>query len=75
MEAFLLAAVYGAACLSVFLLLGIVGYVFFRGFRYLSLDFLTTVSSVLKGTAGIAGNLVNTVYITLLTLLIAVPSI
>ena len=74
MEAFLLAAVYGAACLSVFLLLGIVGYVFFRGFRYLSLDFLTTVSSVLKGTAGIAGNLVNTVYITLLTLLIAVPT-
>ncbi len=74
MEAFLLAAVYGAACLSVFLLLGIVGYVFFRGFRCLSLDFFTTVSSVLKGTVGIAGNLVNTLYITLLTLLIAVPT-
>lgn len=73
MEAFLLAFVYGAACLTVFLLLGIVGYVFFRGFRYLSLGFFTTVTSMLQGTAGIAGNLVNTLYITLLTLLIAVP--
>lgn len=74
MEAFLLAFVYGAACLTVFLLLGIVGYVFFRGFRHLSLGFFTTVTSMLQGTAGIAGNLVNTLYITLLTLLIAVPA-
>lgn len=74
MEAFLLAFVYGAACLTVFLLLGIVGYVFFRGFRHFSLGFFTTVTSMLQGTAGIAGNLVNTLYITLLTLLIAVPA-
>lgn len=74
MEAFLMAFVYGAACLTVFLLLGIVGYVFFRGFRHLSLGFFTTVTSMLQGTAGIAGNLVNTLYITLLTLLIAVPA-
>lgn len=73
MEVFLLAFVYGAACLTVFLLLGIIGYVFFRGFRHLSLGFFTTVASVLQGTAGIAGNLVNTLYIVLLTLLIAVP--
>ena len=74
MEAFLMAFVYGAACLTVFLLLGIVGYVFFRGLRHLSLGFFTTVTSMLQGTAGIAGNLVNTLYITLLTLLIAVPA-
>lgn len=73
LEAFLLAAVYGAAGLSVFLLLGIVGYLFFRGFRSLSVSFFITAGSALKGTAGIAGNLVNTLYITVITLLIAVP--
>lgn len=73
LEAFLLAAVYGAAGLSVFLLLSIIGYVFFRGFRHLSFRFFTTVTSALKGTVGIAGNLVNTLYIIVITLLIAVP--
>lgn len=73
LEAFLLAAVYGAAGLSVFLLLGIVGYLFFRGFCSLSVSFFITAGSALKGTAGIAGNLVNTLYITVITLLIAVP--
>lgn len=72
-EAFLLAAVYGAASVSVLLLLGIVGYVFFKGFRVLSVEFLTTVTSSLKGTVGIAGNLVNTLYIIAITLLIATP--
>jgi len=72
-ELFLLAAVYGAAGVSVFLLLGIIGYVFFQGYRFLSLDFLTSVTSRVKGTVGIAGNLVNTLYIVLLTLLIATP--
>lgn len=73
MEAFLLAAVYGAAGLSVFLLLGIIGYVFSQGFRHLSFRFLTTVTSVLRGTVGIAGNLVNTLYMIVLTLSIAIP--
>lgn len=73
LEAFLLAAVWGAAALSVFLLFGMIGYVFFRGFRSLSLEFFTTVGSALEGTAGIAGNLVNTLYIVVITLLIAVP--
>lgn len=72
-EAFLLAAVYGAAGLSVFLLLSIIGYVFFRGFRHLSFRFFTTVTSTLKGTVGIAGNMVNTLYIIVITLSIAIP--
>ncbi len=72
-EVFLGAAVYGAAYFAVFLLLGIVGYVFFRGFRGLSIRFFLSVTSSLKGTAGIAGNMVNTVYLILLTLAGAVP--
>ena len=73
LETFLLAVIYGAASISVFLLLGIMGYVFFKGFRVLSLRFFTTVSSALKGTVGIAGNLVNTMYVIVITLLIATP--
>lgn len=73
LEAFVLGLTYGAAVASVLLLAGILGYVFRNGFPALSLEFFTTVTSELKGTVGIAGNLVNTVYIVLITLLIATP--
>lgn len=73
LEAFVLGLTYGAAVVSVLLLAGILGYVFRNGFPALSLEFFTTVTSELKGTVGIAGNLVNTVYIVLITLLIATP--
>lgn len=72
-EGFILAAIYGAAGVAVFLLLGIIEYVFVKGSGTLSLKFLTTVTSSLKNTVGIAGNLVNTLYIIILTLLIATP--
>ena len=73
LETFLLAAVYGAASISILLLVGIVGYVFVRGFRTVTWNFLTTVSSTLQKTAGIAGNLVNTLYIVVLTMAVATP--
>ena len=72
-EGFILAAIYGAAGVAVFLRLGLIGYVFVKGSGTLSLKFLTTVTSSLKNTVGIAGNLVNTLYIIILTLLIATP--
>ena len=72
-EAFVLAAVHGAAYLSLFLLLGMIGYLFFKGFRELSLDFFTSVTSLLKGTVGIGGNLVNTLYIVIMALAVSVP--
>lgn len=72
-EIFLLAAVYGAAYFSMFLLLGIIGYIFSRGFRILSLRFFTSVTSAWRGTVGIGGSLVNTLYIIVLTLAVAVP--
>ena len=72
-ELFSLAAIYCASYLSLFLLLGMIGYVFFRGLPALSPAFFTSVTSFLKGTRGIGGNLVNTLYIIVLTLLTAVP--
>lgn len=55
------------------LLLGIIGYVFVRGIGSVNWGFLTTVTSTLKKTVGIAGNIVNTLYIIVITLLIATP--
>ena len=62
-----------AAIFSILLLIAIMGYVFFRGLPQISLSFLTSVPSTIKGTFGIAGNIVNTLYIIILTLLIATP--
>lgn len=73
LETFLLAVIYGSASISVLILMGIMGYVFFKGFRALSWNFLTTATSTLKKTVGIAGNIVNTLYIVTLTLLTATP--
>lgn len=65
--------IYLSAAISVLLLIGILIYVFFKGVGSISVEFMTTVTSVLNGTVGILGNIVNTLYIILLTLLIATP--
>ena len=72
-DGFMFGLIYLSAFFSVLLLAGIIGYVFARGLPAVSWPFLTTVKSVIKGTAGIAGNIINTVYIVVLTLAIAVP--
>lgn len=65
--------IYFAAVISVLLLIGIIVYVFIKGFHVISWDFLTQVKSSLKNTEGIAGNILNTIYIVVITLLIASP--
>ena len=65
--------IYLCAAFSVALLALIIGYVLFRGIGQINWKFLTTVTSVRKGTVGIAGNLLNTVLIILATMLVATP--
>lgn len=65
--------IYLSAGFSVVLLIGIIGYVFFKGIGSINIQFLTTVTSTLNKTVGIAGNIVNTLYIIVITLLIATP--
>ena len=65
--------IYFSAALSVFLIAGIVIYVVWNGLDKVNLEFLTTTTSVLKGTVGIAGNILNTLYIIVLTMLLATP--
>lgn len=67
------ALIYLAAGVSIALLLGIVGYVLVRGLPHLSWQLLSTVSSARKGTFGILGNIVNTLYIIVITLAVAGP--
>lgn len=62
-----------SAAFSVILLAGIIAYVFVKGIRSVNLQFLTTVTSTLNKTVGVAGNIVNTLYIIVITLLIATP--
>ena len=69
----LLGLIYLSAAFALALLIGIIVYVFAKGARTISWMFLTTVTSSLKGTVGILGNIVNTLYIIVLTLLIATP--
>ena len=65
--------IYLSAAISILILVGIIGYVFIKGYKTISLSFLTTVTSALKGTTGIAGNIINTLYIIGITLVISVP--
>ncbi len=65
--------IYLSAAFSVLLLTGILAYVFAKGIGSVNWSFLTTVTSTLNKTVGIAGNIVNTLYIIVITLLIATP--
>ena len=70
---FFTAAVWAAAVLVIALVAGIIGMVLVRGIPHLSVEFLTTTASVLKGTDGILPAILNTLYVILLTLLIVLP--
>ena len=65
--------IYVCSAFSVLLLLLIIVYVMIKGVSAVSWSFLTSVTSVLKGTVGIAGNIVNTLIIMVITMLIATP--
>ncbi len=65
--------IYLCASFSVLLLIGIIVYILVKGVRAVNFSFLTSVTSVLKGTVGIAGNIVNTILIILITMLVATP--
>ena len=62
-----------SALFSILLLLVIIVFVVSKGIGTINFDFLTTVTSVRKGTVGIAGNIVNTILIIFLTMLIVIP--
>lgn len=62
-----------AAGLLCGLLLGVIGYILYRGLPHISWTLLSTKPSLLRGTVGILPNLLNTFYIILITLAIVLP--
>lgn len=72
-DTFLRVLIYLCAGFSVVLLVGIILYVLVKGLSTVSWSFLTSVTSVLNGTVGIAGNIVNTILIVLMTMVVAIP--
>lgn len=65
--------IYICAAFSVFLVIGIIIYVLMKGLSAVNWSFLTSVTSVLNGTVGIAGNIVNTILIIFISMVIATP--
>ncbi len=66
-------AVYAASLLTAALLVGLIGYILYRGVPNLSWQLVSTQTSYIRDTIGILPNLVNTVYIILVAMAIALP--
>lgn len=64
---------YLAAGLICILLIGIIGYILYRGVPFISWELLSEKPSLIKGTTGILPNILNTLYIIVITLVIALP--
>lgn len=65
--------VWLSAVIICLLLVGMLCFILIKGLPHISLKFLTTKLSLLNGTAGILPNLLNTLYIIVITLLIVLP--
>ncbi len=64
---------YLAVGLICALLLGLIGYILYRGIPYISWELISTKPSLLQGTVGVLPNILNTLYIIILTLIIVLP--
>lgn len=62
-----------SAALICGLLLGLIGYILYRGIPHISWEFVSTKPSLLRGTVGILPNILNTIYIIIITLIIVLP--
>ncbi|GHU62318.1 phosphate transport system permease protein PstA [Clostridia bacterium] len=59
--------------ITVALLVGLLGYIFYQGLGHISWKLLSTARSALEDTIGILPNIIYTLYIIFTTLLIAIP--
>lgn len=61
------------AAILVGLLVGMIGYILYRGIGGIHWNFLSTKPSLLNDTIGILPNILNTLYIVVMTLVLALP--
>ena len=64
---------YGSAVITGALLLFLIGYIFWRGLGHISWKLLSTQSSYLTDSIGILPNILNTLYIILVAMVLALP--
>lgn len=64
---------YLSAGIICFILLGVIGYILYRGLPHISIDFLRSKPSFIRETVGILPNILNTVYLIVITLIIVIP--
>lgn len=64
---------YLCAGITCALLIFLIGYIFFRGIPHLSWQLLSTQTSYIKDTIGILPNILNTIYIIIVSMVIVVP--
>ena len=67
------ALLYFCGFLTCALLVLIIGYIFYRGIPFISWELLSTQSSYINDTIGILPNILNTLYIILLSMVIVLP--
>ncbi len=65
--------IYLSAIITILLLLGLIGYIFYRGLPHVTWEFLTTQRKVLEDKIGILPNIIFTLYTILTALIIALP--
>ncbi len=65
--------VYGSGFAVCAILALIIGYIFYRGVPFITVQLLTTQSSYVKDTIGILPNILNTLYIVLIAMAIVIP--
>lgn len=65
--------VYGSGICVCTILALIIGYIFYRGIPFITVQLLTTQSSYVKDTIGILPNILNTLYIVIIAMAIVIP--
>jgi len=65
--------IYLSAAVTFLLLVGLIGYIFYRGLPNISWEFLTTQRKVLEDKIGILPNILFTLYTIITALLVALP--
>lgn len=67
------ALMYAATGAILLLLVFLIGYILYRGLENISWKLLTTKPSLIRETVGILPNILNTVYIIIMTLIVVLP--
>ena len=68
-----MAFMYAATTILLLFLAFLIGYILFRGLPNITIQFLTSKPSLVRETIGILPNILNTVYVILMTIIVVLP--